>query len=46
MISRTVNLSEWEAYVPSRAQQQAQSIERRWQRFIGNHRMRVRALYV
>lgn len=43
--SGTINLSEWEAYVPSRAEQ-AQSTERRWQRFLRNHRIRVRALYV
>ena len=43
--SGTINLSEWEAYVPSRATQ-AQSTERRWQRFIGNHRIRARSLYV
>ena len=43
--SGTINLSEWESYVPSRATQ-AQSTERRWQRFIGNHRIRVRSLYL
>ena len=58
--SGTINLSEWESYVPSRATQ-AQSTERtyraaeetsavsssrRWQRFIRNHRIRVRSLYV
>jgi hypothetical protein len=45
LCSRTINLSEWEAYVPSRARK-AQSTERRWQRFIRNHRIRVRTLYV
>ncbi len=45
LCSGTINLSEWEAYVPSRATQ-AQSTERRWQRFIRNHRIRVRTLYV
>ena len=43
--SGTINLSEWESYVPSRAQK-AQSTERRWQRFLKNHRIRVRSLYV
>ena len=43
--SGTINLSEWEAYVPTRAEQ-AQSTERRWQRFLSNHRIRVRSLYV
>ncbi len=43
--SGTINLSEWESYVPSRGSQ-AQSTERRWQRFLRNHRIRVRSLYV
>jgi hypothetical protein len=43
--SGKINLSEWEAYVPSRAQQ-AQSTERRWQRFLRNRRIRVRTLYL
>ena len=43
--SGTINLSEWEAYVPSRAEQ-AQSTERRWPRFLRNHRIKVRSLYV
>ncbi len=41
----TINLSEWESYVSSRAEQ-AQSTERRWQRFLRNRRIRVRSLYV
>ncbi len=60
LCSGTINLSEWEAYVPSRAEQ-VQSTERtarvpgetpsdvssrRWQRFLKNHRIRVRSLYV
>ncbi len=60
LCSGTINLSEWEAYVSSRAEQ-AQSTERtyraaevssavsssrRWQRFLKNHRIRVRALYL
>lgn len=45
LCSGTINLSEWEAYVPSRGSQ-AQSTERRWQRFLRNHRIRVRSLYV
>ena len=43
--SGTINLSEWESYVISCAEQ-AQSYERRWQRFLGNRRIRVRSLYV
>ena len=43
--SGTINLSEWECYVPSRAQK-AQSTERRWQRFLDNHRIRVSSLYL
>lgn len=38
--SSKINLSEWESYVLSRATQ-AQSTERRWQRFIRNRRIRV-----
>ncbi|HZG41089.1 MAG TPA: hypothetical protein VEZ50_20625 [Nodosilinea sp.] len=43
--SGRLSLPEWEAYVPSRARR-AQSTERRWQRFIGNRRVRVKSLYV
>lgn len=43
--SGRISLSEWECYIPSRATK-AQSVERRWQRFVGNHRIRVRSLYV
>ena len=43
--SGRLTLAEWEAYVPSRARQ-AQSTERRWQRFMGNRRIRVKSLYV
>jgi hypothetical protein len=43
--SGRLSLPEWEAYVPSRARQ-AQSTERRWQRFMGNRRVRVKSLYV
>ena len=43
--SGKVNLSEWESYVPTRATQ-AQSTQRRWQRFLRNDRIRVRSLYV
>lgn len=39
------SLPGWEAYVPSRATK-AQSVERRWRRFMGNARIRVAALYV
>ena len=43
--SSKINLSEWESYVISRATQ-AQSIERRWQRFVYNSRIKVKSLYV
>lgn len=43
--SSKINLSEWESYVISRANQ-AQSIERRWQRFVHNSRVKVKSLYV
>ena len=43
--SGKINLSEWESYVPSRATK-AQSIERRWQRFIHNRRIKVKSLYL
>ena len=40
-----LSLPEWEPYVPSRAQK-AQSVERRWSRFLNNERISVTALYV
>lgn len=40
-----LNLAAWEPHVPSSAQK-AQSTERRWQRFMANHRIRVQALYL
>lgn len=43
--SGSLSLSAWEPFVPSRATQ-AQSVERRWQRFLVNERVRVTALYV
>lgn len=43
--SGKISLSEWECYIPSRATK-AQSFERRWQRFVGNQRIRVRSLYI
>lgn len=43
--SGQLSLSAWEPYVPSRATK-AQSVERRWQRFLVNGRIRVTALYV
>ena len=43
--SSKINLSEWESYVISRATQ-AQSFERRWQRFVQNNRVKVKSLYV
>lgn len=43
--SSKINLSQWESYVISRATQ-AQSFERRWQRFVQNNRVKVRSLYM
>ncbi len=43
--SGQLNLAAWEPYVPTRAQK-AQSNERRWQRFMGNARIRLEALYL
>jgi hypothetical protein len=43
--SSKVNLSEWESYVISRATQ-AQSIERRWQRFVHNSRIKFKSIYI
>ena len=40
-----LSLPAWEPFVPSRATK-AQSVERRWQRFLVNVRIRVSALYV
>ena len=45
ILSSKINLSEWESYVISRASQ-AQSIERRWQRFVHNSRIKVKSLYL
>lgn len=45
LFSGTLSLPEWEPYVPSRARQ-AQSVERRWSRFLQNVRVRVERLYV
>lgn len=43
--SGQLSLPAWEPYVPSRATK-AQSVERRWHRFLMNQRVRVGALYV
>lgn len=43
--SGQLSLSAWEPYVSSRAKQ-AQSVERRWRRFLGNERIGVESLYV
>ena len=43
--SGQLSLPAWEPYVASRAEK-AQSVERRWQRFLGNERIRVERLYV
>ncbi|XGV94807.1 MAG: transposase [Leptolyngbya sp. BL-A-14] len=43
--SGQLSLPAWEPYVPSRATK-AQSVERRWRRFLGNARVRVSQLYL
>ena len=43
--SGQLSLPAWEPYVPSRATQ-AQSVERRWRRLLGNDRVRVSRMYV
>lgn len=43
--SGQLSLSAWEPFVPSRATK-AQSVERRWQRFLTNSRIRISAIYV
>lgn len=43
--SGKLSLPAWEPFVLSRAQK-AQSMERRWRRFLGNERIRVSQLYV
>ena len=45
LCSGELNLAAWEPYVPSRATK-AQSVERRWQRFMDNSRIGVRAIYL
>lgn len=43
--SGQLSLSAWEPFVPSRATK-AQSVERRWRRWLGNTRVEVSRLYV
>jgi hypothetical protein len=43
--SEELNLAAWEPYVLSRATK-AQSVERRWQRFMENQRIAVTAIYI
>jgi hypothetical protein len=45
IVSGSLSLSAWEPFVPSRATK-AQSVERRWQRFLVNERVNVTALYL
>ncbi len=45
LCSGQLSLPTWEPYVPSRAQK-AQSVERRWRRFLDNERISVSDLYV
>lgn len=45
LCSGELNLAAWEPYVPSRATK-AQSVERRWQRFMENGRIAVIAIYI
>lgn len=43
--SGQLNLPLWESYIVSRAKQ-AQSTERRWQRFLANRKIRPKSLYI
>lgn len=43
--SGQLSLPAWEPYITSRARQ-AQSVERRWHRFLGNHLVQVKRLYL
>ena len=43
--SSQLSLPAWEPYIPSRARK-AQSVERRWRRFLDNQRISVTHLYV
>ena len=45
LLSGKINLSEWEPYIQCRATQ-AQSVERRCQRFLNNRKIKVRTLYI
>lgn len=45
LCSGQLSLPAWEPYVPSRATK-AQSVERRWQRFLVNRRISVTAMYL
>ena len=45
ILSGKINLSEWEPYIQCRATQ-AQSVERRCQRFLNNQKIKVRSLYL
>ena len=45
LCSGQLSLPAWEPFVPSRARK-AQSVERRWQRFLDNERISVTHLYV
>jgi len=43
--SGQLSLPAWEPYVPCRAEK-AQSVERRWRRFLDNTKIKVEALYI
>ena len=45
LCSGQLSLPAWEPYIMSRAKK-AQSVERRWRRFLGNSKIHVRKLYV
>ncbi|NEO65876.1 MAG: hypothetical protein F6J98_37975 [Moorea sp. SIO4G2] len=43
--SQKVNQGEWGSYVQSRAIQE-DSNQKRWRRFLGNHRVKIKEIYV
>lgn len=45
LLSQSLHLTEWEPFVISRATQ-AQSYQKRWGRFLKNHRVEVEKIYL
>ena len=45
LLSQSLHLTEWEPFVISRATQ-AQSYQKRWSRFLKNHKIEVERIYI